>query len=91
MALRKCMKCKSSDSVKTEIHLLDFLGLIFLNIFRLNEGGRTAHFQYSLPGELMDREAWWATSIGSKSWTRLEPITLPLSKSSPGRTLPPCL
>ena len=48
---------------KTEIHLLDFLGLIFLNIFRLNEGQGNP-LQYSCLENSMDREAWWATVRG---------------------------
>ena len=56
---------------KTEIHLLDFLGLIFLNIFRLNEGQGNP-LQYSCLENSMDREAWWATVHGvARSRTRL--------------------
>ena len=44
----------------TKIHLLDSLGLIFLNMFRLNEGQGNP-LQYSCLENSMDREAWWAT------------------------------
>ena len=40
----------------TKIHLLDSLGLIFLNMFRLNEGQGNP-LQYSCLENSMDREA----------------------------------